>query len=101
MTAPLHLSPLPLPTASRPRMRLIVHLLQPLDAGMGVHLRSAVRGVAQQLLHCPKVGPGIEHVGSKCVPKRVHPEAVSTDGVEHPVHDSLDAAGCHSLPAAA
>src|SRR4051794_6799642 len=77
---------------SRPRMRLIVDFLQSFYARVGVHLSGAQRCVAQQLLHGAKIGSGIEHVGSEGVAERVHPKPVTPDAIQHPMHDSLDAA---------
>src|SRR5918999_68962 len=71
---------------------LVVHLLQPLDAGMGVHLRRAERSMSQQLLHRAQVGSRVQHVSGEAVPKRMHPQPVAANGIEHPVNDPLDAA---------
>src|SRR2546427_5227602 len=58
--------------ASRPRMRLVVHLLQPFHRRMSIHLRGAERGVAQQLLNGPQIGAGVEQMRRERVAQRVH-----------------------------
>src|SRR4051794_16658797 len=78
-------------------MRLIVDLLQSFHARVGVDLSGAQRCVAQQLLHSAKVGSGIEHVGGEGVAKRVDPEPVTSDAVQHVMHDSLDGPGPQAL----
>src|SRR5207253_11421291 len=58
--------------ASRPRMGLVVHLLQPFHRRMSIHLRGAERGVAQQLLNGPQIGAGVEQMRRERVAQRVH-----------------------------
>src|SRR6266550_3401815 len=58
--------------ASRPRMGLMVHLLQPFHRRMSIHLRGAERGVAQQLLDGPQIGAGVEQMRRERVAQRVH-----------------------------
>ena len=47
-------------TASRTRVSLLVHLLQPLDAGMGVNLGRRDGRVPEQLLYRPEIGTRVE-----------------------------------------
>ena len=60
---------------SRPRVRLLVDLLQPLDARVSVDLGGGYRGMPQQLLDRPEVGSSVQQVGRKGVPQRVHTQA--------------------------
>ena len=55
-------------------MRLLIHLLQPLDAGVGIHLRRAERRVPEELLHRPEIRAGIQHVSpiEKFDPAKFH-----------------------------
>src|SRR4051794_25880037 len=78
-------------------MRLIVDLLQSFHARVGVDLSGAQRCVAQQLLHGAKVGSGIEHVGGEGMAKRVDPKPVTSNAIQHPMHDSLDSSGSQAL----
>src|SRR3954468_23637478 len=48
-----------------------VHLAQSVDRDQGVHLRGRHRGVAEQLLDHPDVGPAVEQVGGEGVPQGV------------------------------
>src|SRR4029079_7068592 len=94
-------SPFTLYRSSSSRVRLVIDLLQSFHAGMGVHLRRTERRVPQQLLHRPQIGAGIQHMGGKAVPQRMHPEAVTPHTIDHPVHDPLDAAWAEPLAPAA
>src|SRR4029453_19523615 len=76
----------------RPGMRLLVHLLQPLDARVGVDLSRAQARVTQQLLHRPKIGPGIQQMRGEGVAQGVHPQAIAADGFERPMDQALYAA---------
>src|SRR5205814_9991563 len=58
--------------ASRPRMGLVIHLLQPLHRRMSIHLRGAERGVAQELLHGPQIGAGVEQMRRERVAQPAH-----------------------------
>ena len=53
-------------------MRLLVDLLEPLDARVGVDLRRRDRRVAEQLLHGSKIGPGVEQMRGERVAERVN-----------------------------
>src|SRR5215207_1993341 len=78
-------------------MRLIVNLLEPLDTGVRIDLSCAERCVAEKLLHCPEVGSGIQHMCSKGVPQRVHPEPVDSNPLEHAMDDPLNSARSQSF----
>ena len=56
-------------------VRLLVHLLQPLDAGMRVYLGRGDRRVAEQLLHRAQIGAGVQQVSCEGVPQRVRRQA--------------------------
>src|SRR5882672_6396972 len=45
-----------------PWMRLVIDLLETFYRGMSIHLGGTQRSVAQQFLHRPQVGAGIEQV---------------------------------------
>src|SRR3989442_9404263 len=78
-----------LPAAGSPsaRMSLVVHPSEPVGGHPRVHLCRRDRGVPEQLLDGPDVGPVVEHVGRARVPEDMRrepgpeadPVAVTTD----------------------
>jgi putative NIF3 family GTP cyclohydrolase 1 type 2 len=70
----------------------MVNLFQSLHARMRVDLRTAQRRVAEQLLHRPQIGTGIEEVRREGMPQRVYSQLITADRVEQVVHQPLDAA---------
>src|SRR5437899_2634541 len=87
--------------SSRPRVGLVVHLLETLHRRMSIHLRGAERGVTQQLLDGPQVGAGVEQMRSERVAQRVYmqvssrprpPRAPSHEPSEQPLDRELHAA---------
>ena len=61
-------------------MELPVHRLEPVPIDVGVVLGGLDRGVAQQLLHRPQVGPTGEQVRREAVPQRVRADRVRQPG---------------------
>ena len=68
-------------------MCLIMDRAQPGDRDVGVELGGGQRGVAEQFLHDPQVGPALEQMGRCTVPQSVRADIGSagdcTDGLVH------------------
>ena len=60
-----------LPAHSRPRMKRVMHLLEPRVIDVRVDLRRRDAGVTEHFLHLPQVGPAGQQVRRKAVPQRV------------------------------
>ena len=56
-------------------MRPLIHLLQPLNGGVGINLRRRDRSVTEEFLHGSKVRPRIEQVRRERVAQRVGRQA--------------------------
>src|SRR3569833_303054 len=83
---------------SGPRMGLLIHLLEALDAGVRIDLRRRNRGVAEQLLDGAEIGAGVEHVGRKRVAEGVDAQAgVLVDVIEKSRHGFLYRADADAL----
>ena len=73
------------------RMRLAIHVLQPLHTSMRINLRGRNGSVAEQLLNGPQIGAGIQKVGGERVAEGVSREAgVLVDAVEKSGDRALD-----------
>src|SRR5436190_943556 len=87
--------------SSCPRVRLLIHLLEPLDARVGVDLGRGDRRVAEQVLHGAEIGARIEQMRSEGVAQRVDGETrVLVDLVEEPRDDLLHHAHADALSGA-
>jgi hypothetical protein len=76
---------------SRPRMRGVIGLFQPLRREMRVHLRRHEMGVAQQFLHAAQIRAGIEQMRGVTVPSSKKKNNSEQDRLPNPISAKLPA----------
>src|SRR6266542_6246045 len=85
-----------------PRVRLLIHLLEPFDTCVRVDLRRRDGRVAEELLDGAEIGAGVEEMGGESVAERVRGESGAfVNQVQKGHHRVLDRAHGHPLAAVA
>jgi len=78
-------------------MRVPIHLLEPLDAGMRIDLRGPDRRVAEELLYGAQVGSGIQEMRGEGVMQGVGGETgILADEGKHQQHHALNPPGAEA-----